>query len=588
MRLIDTEKLDLEQVAHCHVKKYAILSHRWTNEEVTLENLTEDRTAAKAKAGFQKIDFSCKQAIQDCVDYVWVDTCCIDKSSSAELSEAINSMYYWYQEAEVCYAYLSDVPDDITPSADGDNEFKNSEWFKRGWTLQELVAPRNMIFFSRGWKVLGTKKGLKRILANITRIDAGVLDGTKDLNSISVAKRMSWAATRETSRTEDEAYCLMGLFNVNMPMLYGEGGEKAFVRLEEQIMQDSDDESIFAWRIPAKKEGRKDDDSLHGLLATSPKHFADSDRFMPYCDWQRRLPFSKTNKGLQISLHLTRFEGDIYVAALNCPAVTLGYSGFLAIFLKRLGSTDDGNPADDNYHWHYARIKADKLPSLKSLGNLTTLYVRQNNAAASLEASVYPEHVIQLRRGPSLDQGYRLLQTMGHHSKVAMLMFKDREWIPSTVPSIFQLGKGVAQLATVLVFERITDGSKFAVMIGSTTNFGIAFDVQEWVNEKVSLFDRGARLESQPGEEVEMEREIVGVEVREYINAGKKYYVVDVTVRVNPQLTVLDVVAESVSRAVGLPHEPLGQHPFESMGPARNVKADEKRGGKRWYRNLLP
>lgn len=233
MRLLNSSTLELKDFPANQVPVYAILSHTWGDEEVLFADLHTD--SAKDKAGHKKIRYCCKQAAVHGFDYVWIDTCCIDKSSSAELSEAINSMFSWYQKARICYAYLADVPTQVETKILS-SAFANSRWFKRGWTLQELIGPSELVFFSQEWVQIGTKATLQHTLAEITGIDAGILTGVKDLESASVAKKMSWASDRAVTRTEDIAYCLMGLFDVNMPMLYGEG-EKAFVRLQEEIMK---------------------------------------------------------------------------------------------------------------------------------------------------------------------------------------------------------------------------------------------------------------------------------------------------------------------------------------------------------------
>ncbi|EIW51976.1 uncharacterized protein TRAVEDRAFT_86572, partial [Trametes versicolor FP-101664 SS1] len=176
---------------------------------------------------------------------VWIDSCCIDKASSSELSEAINSMFEWYSEADVCYAYLADVPDDEDPRL-LDSVFRESRWHRRGWTLQELIAPERVIFLSCTWRFLGTKTGLASTLEQITNVDFAILTGRTTLTSISVAKRMSWAATRWTTRVEDRAYSLLGLFGVHMSPIYGEGAN-AFLRLQEEIIKTIPDQSIFAW-----------------------------------------------------------------------------------------------------------------------------------------------------------------------------------------------------------------------------------------------------------------------------------------------------------------------------------------------------
>ncbi|KAH6704226.1 hypothetical protein BKA61DRAFT_680479 [Leptodontidium sp. MPI-SDFR-AT-0119] len=219
------------------IPKYAILSHRWEAEEVTFKDLTDG--TSKAKAGYGKIHFCGEQARRDSLKYFWVDTCCIDKSSSAELSEAINSMFRWYQDATKCYVYLPDVSRPGNDSADGSNEdwvwtFRKSEWFGRGWTLQELIAPASVDFFCKQGELLGNKASLEQHICKVTGIPAKALRGSP-LSDFSVAERLSWAASRDTFRQEDKAYSLLGIFDVKMPLIYSEGKAKAMQRLREEI-----------------------------------------------------------------------------------------------------------------------------------------------------------------------------------------------------------------------------------------------------------------------------------------------------------------------------------------------------------------
>ena len=239
---------------------YAILSHTWIkNEEITYQDIQSGNP--RQISGWEKVKACCKRAIEDGFDYCWVDTCCINKTSSAELSEAINSMFQWYADAEVCYAFLTDVDSMVDT-----DEFESSRWFSRGWTLQELLAPRKVIFFSREWKPIGTRETLKARISRTTKIHEDALTGdVSEIRKFSVAQRMSWASPRTTTRSEDVAYCVLGLFNVNMPLLYGEG-KKAFIRLQEEIMKDSDDQSIFSWQRPAGSD-------LCGMLAPAPSNF---------------------------------------------------------------------------------------------------------------------------------------------------------------------------------------------------------------------------------------------------------------------------------------------------------------------------
>jgi hypothetical protein len=230
------------------IPRYAILSHTWgtDGEEVTFKDLMKG--TGKSKAGYQKIRFCGEQAATDRLQYFWVDTCCIDKSSSAELSEAINSMFRWYHDASKCYVYLSDVSiraaiknDQISQWA-WEPAFQKSRWFTRGWTLQELIAPASVEFFSVEGERLGDKKSLERQIHEITGITAQALQ-RGPLPYFSVNERMSWAAKRKTKREEDAAYSLLGIFDIHMPLIYGEGQKKALARLYKEIKESLKDKS---------------------------------------------------------------------------------------------------------------------------------------------------------------------------------------------------------------------------------------------------------------------------------------------------------------------------------------------------------
>ena len=245
MRLLHTTNHKLEEFKAHEIPLYAILSHTWGENEVTFQDIKG--ADVKNEERCKKIRNTCTIAADHGFDYVWIDTCCIDKTSSAELSEAINSMYRWYQESGVCYAYLADVLSkaDDHQSIARSSEFSECRWFTRGWTLQELIAPSTVIFFDQKWQEIGTKSSLRQPISEITGIPDSILLGD-DLERASIAQRMSWASGRESTRVEDGAYCLMGIFFVNMPLLYGEG-ERAFIRLQEEIIRVSDDHSLFAW-----------------------------------------------------------------------------------------------------------------------------------------------------------------------------------------------------------------------------------------------------------------------------------------------------------------------------------------------------
>ena len=283
---------------------YAILSHTWGEEEVSLQQYSAPK--ARSMAGYHKIEHSCALAARSRLPYLWVDTCCIDKSSSAELSEAINSMYKWYRDAAVCYVYLSDMKRcKVYQNHSKDESFvsqnfqmlQGCRWFTRGWTLQELLAPEDVEFYDQDWGSIGTKKTMWGLLSRITGIKPEHLWRSQEA---SVAQKMSWAANRQTTRTEDIAYSLLGLFNVNMPLLYGEG-EKAFKRLQHEILQLTNDESIFAWT--------DEEVWTSGLLAESPANFAKAGDVVPINRFYR-MPYTMTNQGFQIELRHSNAENE--------------------------------------------------------------------------------------------------------------------------------------------------------------------------------------------------------------------------------------------------------------------------------------
>jgi hypothetical protein len=238
--------LSLTEFFERDIPKYAILSHRWGAEEVTFKDLIKG--TSKNKDGCGKIQFCGEQARRDGLQYFWVDTCCIDKSNSTELAEAINSMFRWYRDATKCYVYLPDVSRPPSDSADGsawESTFQKSEWFTRGWTLQELIAPASVDFFSKEGELLGNKASLEWHICKITGIPINALRGAS-LSEFSISERLSWAASRETYRQEDKAYSLLGIFDVNMPLIYSEGKDNALRRLREEINKASKGRSSFA------------------------------------------------------------------------------------------------------------------------------------------------------------------------------------------------------------------------------------------------------------------------------------------------------------------------------------------------------
>lgn len=314
MRLLNTANFQFKTFFDDFLPKYAILSHRWGNEEeeVSYKQFRKNLVPPYLP-GLVKIREFCRLAKERGFQWAWIDTCCIDKRSSAELSKAINSMYKWYEWSAECYVYLADVKfSDYELSLKRRSEeefwhaprgwstlrdrFSQSSWFRRGWTLQELIAPDKVVFYDSCWKEIGPLEHFYRDVAKMTGIGEKWLASPHNRSRrASVATRMSWASDRHTSECEDVAYCLLGLFNVNMAPLYGEGAKKAFYRLQIEIMKISDDESLFAWTS---------DQGGSGLLAAQPSYFADSGDVVEetYSGGISRPPFSMRNKGLEITL----------------------------------------------------------------------------------------------------------------------------------------------------------------------------------------------------------------------------------------------------------------------------------------------
>ncbi|KAK6700549.1 hypothetical protein SNK05_013369 [Fusarium graminearum] len=320
MRLINVDTLEMQEFFEPTIPPYAILSHRWgaDNEEVSFSDITNGLTQ---KTGMAKLKGCCKQAKKDKIDYVWIDTCCINKESSKELDEAINSMFQWYRRAAVCYTYMSDVPegDDIW---DNSSRFYSSSWFRRGWTLQELLAPVDASFYDQEWNFIGTKADLSREIEDITGIPRKYLLGWADFHQASVAQRMSWAAKRETKRKEDIAYCLLGIFNISMSMIYGEK-EKAFERLQLKILEQTTDDSILAWgwadTDTKGKSPEASDPISAGVFASSPRDFACCGHVVPHAQSSNHNSTLTVSGGyLHTSLRLKNRKNNKSYAMLNC------------------------------------------------------------------------------------------------------------------------------------------------------------------------------------------------------------------------------------------------------------------------------
>ncbi len=380
MRLLKASTRTLHEFHGSIVPPYAILSHTWGEDEVSFQDIVQANYSRKI--GYRKILRCCELAASEGWEYVWADTCCIDKTSSAELSEAINSMYQWYERAKVCYVYLADLHSSHLDGTSRPEIFGRSRWFSRGWTLQELLAPSLVVFYDCEWTEVGNKWSLQYEISQATGIPFHHLCDPK---SASVAAKMSWASQRETTRVEDIAYCLMGIFDVNMPLLYGEGN-RAFFRLQHEILRASEDESLFAWSDITLAP------DYTGILAPSPDAFKEAGSFIPVkLSPLARRPYLLTNRGLEIDLlcevndsfqrHdcLGHDHREQCLAFLNC-AVHEGISEYVAIKLCK----NELNPQDS-----YVRSSPEDL----------TIYRRHDLEKPGLGLrTTYIRTVYQLRR----------------------------------------------------------------------------------------------------------------------------------------------------------------------------------------------
>ncbi|KAI0645339.1 heterokaryon incompatibility protein-domain-containing protein [Trametes meyenii] len=323
---------------------YAILSHCWDDNEITFADM-QDLDRAKTLPGWRKVENACAAArryhnpvTRKPIEWLWDDTCCIDKSSSAELSEAINSMFEWYNLATISLVYLGDVLREEDRQASG-STFRGSRWHTRGWTLQELVAANaHSVFLAKDWSEIGRSRELAPLLEEITGVDRVIFTvpdwscHMTDVYNKSVARRMSWAAGRVTTRPEDRAYSLMGIFNVHMPIIYGEGEESAFHRLQFEIIQKSPDHSIFVFGTSLEQPPSTPKPRFHhyetqkaytdvnavSLLASSPDAFKSSAdvEAIPVAALPRylNLPpasephYTRTNLGIRIQLPIVRID----------------------------------------------------------------------------------------------------------------------------------------------------------------------------------------------------------------------------------------------------------------------------------------
>ncbi|KAK5087313.1 hypothetical protein LTR70_007256 [Exophiala xenobiotica] len=366
MRLINVKTYELQEFQDENEVEYATLSHRWEQEEVLFKDMTGQANLSRVqkRIGWYKIQQCCQQAHSDGLEYVWVDTCCIDKSSSAELQEAINSMFRWYAKALVCYVYVSDVGvsrptyryrDDVY----GFSQFTSSKWFQRGWTLQELLAPGTVFFYDYDWIYIGNRKGSCKAISQATQIPAKTL--------------------AEGLPAEGWRPCVAEIMSSSLIIWGGQ------TNTDEEILRYSDDQSIFAWHNA--------ENEIHsGLLASSPDRFGTAAlmtrSFMSSRMFSRRQPHTITNEGISVQLELVPLAPRLYGARLNAQLVD---GDFLAenlrsggpqasIYLRRL----DFNSRYARASRKFAYSVANDLVGLLERGSYGSSQMRQVTVVRSM------------------------------------------------------------------------------------------------------------------------------------------------------------------------------------------------------------
>jgi hypothetical protein len=433
------DQFDLVEFTGQNIPSYAILSHTWgpDHEEVTFQDIMNN--TGPDKVGYQKIRFCGNQAAEDGLHYFWVDTCCIDKSSSAELTESINSMFQWYKAAAVCYVALRDLNSDCVYA----RELPRCRWFSRGWKLQELLAPEHVQFYDCTWVYIGSKETLAGLISATTGIPKDhLVEGT--LASASVAMMMSWAARRETKRFEDKAYSLLGIFDVNMPLIYGEG-VKAFRRLQEEIIKRCNDLTIFAWEARADMRQQ-----LVSPLAISPEGFAASLDINQYtADFAE---FSITNKGLLLSSDIPLRSVDLstpYGSHIKMYLIYLGIGRrtVSGIYLRKIG------PNLFCRNGQLAHMGFENMNLVTRMYEVSETYVLLNTIAALDAAKAYRTQGIHVPLDTSFRSRHTYPQTLWDETDRVFLRPKRYIWadFPMVLAIIFDvtLDEGVVSLAVL-------------------------------------------------------------------------------------------------------------------------------------------
>ena len=497
MRLLEWSSLGELSLTKDYVKDappYAILSHTWgrDEDEVTFHDLQNG--SGTGKVGYAKLQFCGRQAKKDGLNYFWVDTCCIDKSSSSELSESINSMFQWYQNAEECYVYLWDFPPDSDVS-----RLPLCHWFTRGWTLQELIAPNVVKFYDCKWNLFGTKVELVNIISSSTGIPSRLLLGRSTLSDSSIATRMSWAAQRKTMRLEDEAYCLLGIFEVNMPLIYGEG-MRAFRRLQEEIIKRNNDLTIFAWELPRELRPQ-----FVGLFAPSPSTFAESSGIVPFSD-DSDINFSVTNRGIFFTggsfirvAAVPTGSGHVETLYLICPglkrdkSVPTGSKAFrrdIGIYLRKIGPKlfcREGLLPLAGLKGEIEQIEFQEITEKCILLDPTTTITKVSSSFRNLAIHVPVHDAIQLQEA--------IPETLWDHTDRVFLRPKRYHWIK--YPMALAMRFSVRLMNTAVPLVLLCDYREAPPILK-------VFNQNDYLRESIIIFQQRYREEGIAWEDLEI------------------------------------------------------------------------------------
>lgn len=497
MRLINTTTLKLEDFTLRQPPQYAILSHTWGNQEVLYEDMETLAPSRLSKSGYVKIVETCRLASERGLGYAWIDTCCIDKTKSAELAEAITSMFDYYARSEVCFAHLADL-------APESMDIGSCRWFTRGWTLQELLAPQSVEFYNQAWEHVGSKHEFVERIARATNIKSAALKDPSRIKEYSVATRLSWSSNRQTTRLEDTAYCLLGIFDVSLPLIYGEG-HNAFQRLLEAVVRRDNDLTVFAWKLTAVNNVDPEIGPGVNLLPQSPLAFDRSDNIVPLASDFPEL--TMTNRGLRVS-------PDIPLRVLSFAscrqdrfmAVQLGYipgNPHQAIYLplRKIG------PGLFCRHRDIPLISSTEFPIVNEAWQDNTLnyhIVAQSIPRAVESFHCFRDHTIHVPHQPDAELVYAI---------------PDRLWDPED--RVFLRPRAIDRTyfpVVLAMFFETASGHSVVVLCDNTTGVpsaGIVSDMS--ANTVMRLLFRGKQRENSL---IWADFEALGVEVKYSSNAG--------------------------------------------------------------------